>query len=154
MFNITPIIQMIITVAVIAATAYLLPYLKPKGHLEKLGETMEYITIAVRAAEQIFVGSGLGAKKKEFVLQWLKDHNITVDLDKVDAMIESAVYDLNLEQYMSDPIYAGYPIDYYYGETEGSTCDDTEEVTEDTTEEAAEEAAAEPEADSPEPAEE
>lgn len=104
MFNITPIIQMVITVAVIAATAYLLPYLKSKGHLEQLGETMEYITIAVRAAEQIFVGSGLGEKKKEYVLQWLNDHNITVDLDKVDAMIESAVYDLNLEQYMSDPV--------------------------------------------------
>ena len=153
MFNITPIIQMIITVAVIAATAYLLPYLKSKGHLEKLGETMEYITIAVRAAEQIFVGSGLGAKKKEFVLQWLKDHNITVDLDKVDAMIESAVYDLNLEQYYSEPIYAGYPYEMYYGETEG-TCGDTEEDTEDGTEEAAEEASPKPEADSPEPAEE
>lgn len=154
MFNITPIIQMIISVAVIAATAYLLPYLKSKGHLENLSETMEYITIAVRAAEQIFVGSGLGEKKKEYVLQWLKDRNITVDLDKVDAMIESAVYDLNLEQYMSDPVYAGYPIDYYYGETEG-TCDDTEEeVTEDATEEAAEEAAPETEADSPVSAEE
>lgn len=154
MFNITPIIQIVITVAVIAATAYLLPYLKSKGHLEKLGETMEYITIAVRAAEQIFVGSGLGEKKKEYVLQWLKDHNITVDLDKVDAMIESAVYDLNLEQYMSDPVYAGYPINYYYGETEG-TCDGSEEeIIEDATEEAAEEAAPETEADSPVSAEE
>ena len=153
MFNITPIIQMIITVAVIAATAYLLPYLKSKGHLEKLGETMEYITIAVRAAEQIFVGSGLGEKKKAYVLQWLKDHNITVDLDKVDTMIESAVYDLNLEQYMSKPVYAGYPVNAYFGETEGC-CEDTEEVTEDATEEAAEEAAPETEADSPVPAEE
>lgn len=128
-------------------------------------DDMPYIRIAVRAAEQIFVGSGLGAKKKEYVLQWLADHNITVDLDKVDAMIESAVYDLNLEQYMSDPIYAGYPIDYYYGETEG-TCDSTEEdCTEEDAEEPdeaapaeetapAEEAAPETEADSPEPAEE
>lgn len=129
MFNFTPIIQMIITVAVIAATAYLLPYLHSKGKLEKLSQVMEYITIAVRAAEQIFVGSGLGKKKKEYVLQWLADRNITVDLDAVDAMIESAVYDLKLEQYSGEPGYAGYPTAMYCGDTEG-ICGNTEGYTE------------------------
>lgn len=137
MFNITPIIQMIITVTVIAITAYLLPYLKSKGHMEKMSKTMEYITIAVRAAEQIFEGSGLGEKKKEYVLQWLADRNITVDLDKVDAMIESAVYDLNLEQNMSETVREGCPTDSVGNE--GNDSDGDEEESSDEDEEKADE---------------
>ena len=47
------------------------------------------------AAEQIFAGSGRGEEKKEYVVQWLKDRGITVDAEKIDAMIEAAVYELN-----------------------------------------------------------
>ena len=46
------------------------------------------------AAEQIYTGSGRGAEKKEYVLNWLHEHGVTVDESKLDAMIESAVYEL------------------------------------------------------------
>ncbi len=50
--------------------------------------------IAVSAAEQIYNGSGRGPEKKAYVLEWLKQRGITVDEAKLDAMIESAVYEL------------------------------------------------------------
>ena len=51
--------------------------------------------IAVAAAEQIYVGSGRGEEKKAYVIDWLRSHGITVDEEKLDALIEAAVYELN-----------------------------------------------------------
>lgn len=51
--------------------------------------------IAVSAAEQIYVGSGRGEEKKAYVLEWLRAHGVTVDDEKLDAMIEAAVYELS-----------------------------------------------------------
>ena len=51
--------------------------------------------IAVTAAEQVYKGTGRGEEKKAFVLEWLKSHGVTVDMEKLDALIESAVYDMN-----------------------------------------------------------
>ena len=50
--------------------------------------------IAVSAAEQIYTGSGRGEEKKAYVLEWLRSHGVTVDDEKLDAMIEAAVYEL------------------------------------------------------------
>ena len=50
--------------------------------------------IAVTAAEQIYTGSGNGEAKKAYVLNWLREHGITVDDEKLDALIEAAVYEL------------------------------------------------------------
>lgn len=51
------------------------------------------------AAEQIFTGTGLGAQKKEWVIQFLKDKGVKIDLDAIgtelNALIESAVYEMN-----------------------------------------------------------
>ena len=152
MFNITPIIQCVICVLFILGSAYGLPFLKSKVSTAKLIELQGYVNIAVKAAEQIFRGSGLGAEKKNYVLQWLNDRGITYDDDKVDAMIESAVYELNQEALYTEAI-AGTGLilnENYYGETEGST-DDTEapfeedaaEVEAETPVEAAEDAPAE-----------
>ena len=54
-----------------------------------------WVRIAVTAAEQIYTGSGRGAEKKEYVINWLREHGMTVDESKLDALIEAAVYDLN-----------------------------------------------------------
>ena len=51
--------------------------------------------IAVAAAEQIYTGSGRGEEKKAYVLEWLRSHGVTVDDEKLDAMIEAAVYELS-----------------------------------------------------------
>lgn len=95
MFNITPIAQAIIAVAVIIGSAYIIPYFKSKTSVSNLTRIGSMVKTAVSAAEQIFKGTGLGQKKKAYVLAWLKKRNITIDLEELDAMIESAVYELN-----------------------------------------------------------
>ena len=37
----------------------------------------------------------MGEVKKEYVLEFLKKRGITMDIDSVDALIESEVYKLN-----------------------------------------------------------
>lgn len=66
---------------------------------ETAGEGMDVMSVieeAVEAAaEQIYTGSGRGEEKKEYVINWLREHGITVDEAKLDALIEAAVYELN-----------------------------------------------------------
>ena len=38
---------------------------------------------------------GRGEEKKAYVIDWLRNHGITVDEEKLDALIEAAVYELN-----------------------------------------------------------
>lgn len=52
------------------------------------------MSIAVSAAEQIYVGSGRGEEKKAYVLEFLNSKGFTVDMDSLDKLIESAVYAL------------------------------------------------------------
>ena len=68
---------------------------------EQLLSNKEYITvkqqvlkIAVTAAEQIFIGSGRGTEKKEYVIKWLAEHGVKYDSSKIDEKIESAIYEL------------------------------------------------------------
>ena len=95
MTNITPIIQIVIALLGAMVTYAVIPYIKSKTTLAQQKEIMEYVSIAVTAAEQIYNGSGRGKEKKAYVIQWLKDRGIVVDEEKIDAMIESAVHNMN-----------------------------------------------------------
>ena len=66
-----------------------------KAKLEKKSLISKWVRIAVNAAEQIYNESGMGEVKKEYVLEFLKKRGITMDIDSVDALIESEVYKLN-----------------------------------------------------------
>lgn len=55
----------------------------------------EHAAIGNKAAEQIYRGSGRGEEKKAYVLNWLAEHGITLDEERIDALIEAAVYELN-----------------------------------------------------------
>lgn len=72
----------------------LIPYSKSKTTTEQQKEINAWVKIAVSAAEQIYTGSGRGEEKKAYVLEWLRSHGVTVDDEKLDAMIEAAVYEL------------------------------------------------------------
>lgn len=95
MYNITPIIEAVITLIIAIITCVAVPYIRSHTTLQQQTVIMELVKIAVAAAEQIFKGYGQGAEKKEYVVEWLKSHGVTVDAAKLDAMIESAVYELN-----------------------------------------------------------
>ena len=93
-FNVTPIIEAVFLLIAAVITAIVIPYIKSKTTTQQQAEINAWVKIAVTAAEQIYNGSGRGAEKKAYVLNWLKQHGVTVDEAKLDAMIESAVYEL------------------------------------------------------------
>lgn len=94
MIDFTPILEAVATLAVALITTFVVPYIKSKTTLEQQTQLNAWVKIAVTAAEQVYEGPGQGDKKKVYVLTWLKGHGIVVDEDKLDAMIEAAVYEL------------------------------------------------------------
>ena len=93
-FDATSFIEAILALIGVCITTFLIPYLKSKTNKETQDEINNWVRIAVTAAEQIYNGSGRGTEKKAYVVKWLIDHNITYDANKIDAMIEAAVYTL------------------------------------------------------------
>ena len=95
MKDLTPILNAIITLIVSIITVFIIPWLKEKIEAEKLEKYKEWVTIAVRAAEQIYKGTGRGAEKKEYVMSFLQSKGLAVDMDSIENMIEAAVLELN-----------------------------------------------------------
>jgi LL-H family phage holin len=93
--DLTPILNAIITLIVSIITVFVIPWLKEKIEAEKLEKYKEWVTIAVRAAEQIYKGTGRGAEKKEYVMSFLQSKGLAVDMDSIENMIEAAVLELN-----------------------------------------------------------
>ena len=93
-FDITPIVEAVVAAVCAVVTCVLIPYIKSKTTTEQQKEINAWVKIAVSAAEQIYTGSGRGEEKKAYVLEWLRSHGVTVDDEKLDAMIEAAVYEL------------------------------------------------------------
>lgn len=98
MTDLTPIVNAVITLIAAIVTTFLIPWIKSKIDAAKLDQIVEWVGIAVRAAEQIYNESGMGEKKKQYVLDFLASKGFTLDPDSINAMIEAAVKDLNIEQ--------------------------------------------------------
>ena len=98
MTDLTPIVNAVITLIAAIVTTFLIPWIKSKIDAAKLAQIVEWVGIAVRAAEQIYNESGMGEKKKQYVLDFLADKGFTLDPNSINAMIEAAVKDLNIEQ--------------------------------------------------------
>lgn len=95
MTNITPVVEAVLALVAAVITCFLVPYIKSKYGAEKLEEIQKWVRIAVEAAEQIFVGTGLGKQKKAYVEEFLASKGFTLDSDSIDKMIEAAVLALN-----------------------------------------------------------
>jgi flagellar basal body-associated protein FliL len=87
----------IAAIVLVAVAGTAIPWIQANTTAEQQEEILAWAKIAVSAAEQIFTGTGRGAEKKAYVLEWLTNHGITVDSEKLDAIIESAVYILKNE---------------------------------------------------------
>ena len=100
--DMTQIASAIVTLLTAIVTAFLIPYIQKKTNAAQRQTIATIVKTAVDAAEQIFSGTGLGQKKKEFVLNYLKDKGIIIDIDSVnsdiDMLIESFVYEMNKEK--------------------------------------------------------
>lgn len=95
MTDITPIVIAFVSMIFAIIGIFLIPFVKSKVGEEKFKDISKWVRIAVNAAEQIYNESGMGEVKKEYVLEFLKKRGITMDIDSVDALIESEVYKLN-----------------------------------------------------------
>ena len=93
--DITTIIEAVFALTAAVITAIVIPYIKSRTTAQQQAEINAWVKIAVAAAEQICTGSGRGEEKKAYVLNWLAEHGITMDEDRINALIEAAVYDLN-----------------------------------------------------------
>ena len=81
-FDITPVMEAVAALLAAVITAVVIPYIKTKTTTDQQRQINTWVQIAVSAAEQIYNGPGRG------------EDGVTVDADKLDAMIEAAVYDL------------------------------------------------------------
>ena len=93
--DITIIIEAVFALMAAVITAIVIPYIKSKTTAQQQAEINAWVKIAVAAAEQIYTGSGRGEEKKAYVLNWLAEHGVTLDEERINALIEAAVYDLN-----------------------------------------------------------
>lgn len=95
MIDITPIFNSVIALIAALVSAFLIPWLKSKVDAGKLAQYKEWVTIAVKAAEQIYAGTGRGEEKKKYVIEFLEAKGFKIDFDSIDKMIEAAVYELS-----------------------------------------------------------
>ncbi len=91
--DLTPLVEIAISILSVIATYFIIPLLKERLSAEKLDKLVKYTKIAVEAAEQLY-GSGTGQQKKEYVVSFLLSKGIVFDTQEVSAIIESAVYRL------------------------------------------------------------
>lgn len=89
------IFYVILSLVSIVITGIVIPLLKQKYGQQKINNVLDVVKIAVNAAEQIYSKRGQGSLKKEYVIQYLKEHGIKIKDDELDAMIEACVLELN-----------------------------------------------------------
>lgn len=92
--DITSIVEAVLALIGAVITVFVIPWLKSKTDAAKLEKIKMWVTVAVEAAEQLYVGSGRGAEKKAYVLEFLKSKGFNLEWDEIDAMIEAAVFNL------------------------------------------------------------
>ena len=94
------ILKLVVSVVCALIAVYLVPYLKNKLQDEKYAQLLYMVEVAVRAAEQT-LGAGEGKLKKDevmkFVVKWMDEQGIKITIQQLDQLIESAVFNMNLE---------------------------------------------------------
>ena len=95
--DLTQIILAVITLIGAVITRYLIPWIKEKTN-EKQFEALKLLAkVGVYAAEQLF-STEQWKEKKQYVLDFLKQNGYEIDAPAVDALIESLVRELRIEQ--------------------------------------------------------
>lgn len=92
--DLTQVVIAVLTLIFGCISAFLIPYLKSKLTTEQLSKVKFWVNIAVEAAEMIYVGTGRGQEKKEYVLSFLNSKGFTLNMTEIDNLIEAAVLEL------------------------------------------------------------
>lgn len=96
--NITELFEVFIYVIVAVLSVFVIPVIKNKYSTQELEQFLTWVDIAVAAAEQIYEATD-GAKKKQYVLNYLTMKGFTVETAELDLAIEAAVNRLHHELY-------------------------------------------------------
>lgn len=96
--DLTQIIVAILTLAISMVSAFLIPYIKTKVTAEQFNTIKLWVQVAVQAAEMLYVGSGRGEEKKQYVLDFLKSKGFTLNMEEIENLIEAAVLELKQSQ--------------------------------------------------------
>lgn len=94
MIDLTEVIVAAVSLIIACISAFLIPYLRSKLTAEQLKNVATWVNIAVEAAEMIYVGTGRGEEKKEYVMDFLESKGFTLNNAEIDNLIESAVLKL------------------------------------------------------------
>lgn len=93
-------LKAVLIVSIIVGMKYIIPWVKENTDLAKSKILMDIVTAAVQYAEQTITGSGSGAQKKAIVTEFLKSQlkakDISISDEQLEALIESAVYAMNI----------------------------------------------------------
>lgn len=98
MVDLTPIISAVLTLIISLVSAFLIPHIKAKTSEEQFNTIKLWVQIAVQAAEMLYVGSGRGEEKKQYVIEFLKSKGFTLNAEEIENLIESAVLELKQAQ--------------------------------------------------------
>lgn len=95
MTDITPIIELAVTVLAALCSIVIIPYIKTKLNRAQLDKAVQWVEIAVSAAEEA-ARAGLIDKgaKYSYVVGLLEDNGITFDAGTMQAMIDAKVWEL------------------------------------------------------------
>ncbi len=97
------IIKVVVMVAVLVLTRYLIPWLKAKIGADKLAVAEKWVKYAVLKAQQVLWEKN-GQDKKAYVTEFLKEiliaKNIALSDEQLDVLIEAAVKQMKIEENM------------------------------------------------------
>lgn len=92
--NMNQIVEALISLIAAVFTCVVIPLIRSKVTTAQFEKIKMYVGIAVKAAEQIYVGNGRGTKKKQYVVEYLEKLGLKIDAETLDKLIEAAVFDL------------------------------------------------------------
>ena len=98
MVDLTQIVVAILTLVFSLVSAFLIPYIKAKTTDEQFNTIKLWVQVAVQAAEMLYVGSGRGEEKKQYVIEFLKSKGFILNAEEIENLIESAVLELKQAQ--------------------------------------------------------
>nr|DAQ30200.1 MAG TPA: holin [Caudoviricetes sp.] len=92
--NMNQIVEALISLIAAVFTCVVIPLIRSKVTTAQFEKIKMYVGIAVKAAEQIYVGNGRGTEKKQYVVEYLEKLGLKIDAETLDKLIEAAVFDL------------------------------------------------------------
>lgn len=95
------IIKLVVMIAALAVTRYLVPWIREKANTDKLVLAEKWVRYAVLKAQQV-LWAEKGQDKKAYVTDFLKEiliaKNIALSDEQLDVLIEAAVKQMKIEE--------------------------------------------------------